>query len=119
MTDTTITMEQILHALHDLGADADAVADTLRARHITGTHNSASCPIANYLKQELQLPPETGAVYAYVHLIQMNMLVNQRTFVVMVTPPNPVREFIRRFDRSFRLFQSAFAYYPDLYQEPS
>jgi hypothetical protein len=90
----------VARLLADLGDTADAVADRLRALEIKGRRKEpCACPIANYLLSK------TDAVEVSV--------IQARSRFIILTPigsrwqrvpnPEPVGEFLKRFDQGVYL----------------
>lgn len=82
----------LLEALHELGGDSDEVAESLRKQGIKGLRGEhCHCPVANYLKSR----GFGGEVWGYPGPSVFRYV---STDVAVVGTPEPVFNFIRRFD---------------------
>ena len=91
-------MSRLTDLLAALGADPDAVANSLKAADVLGRPQQAcGCPVAVYLRRELSLGAgcvrvDKDAVWAY------DRVGDRKELWEMVPLPAPVAGFVRRFD---------------------
>jgi hypothetical protein len=116
------TDDEILAALSALGETPDDVADSLRAKQIRGGSSSNTCPIARYVRRTFAVPDRVVIAAGPFKLrIQAFSEENERGQVTdraatYVTHPEPVRQFISRFDgyATEASMLRTHRYYPDL-----
>lgn len=89
--------------LRDLGDSPEAVADTLRRAKIKGLQRKAEdCPIARYIAMRVrQCAPEAQVRVTVESVVDVELAVpdvGYCGYLVASSPPEPVVEFLERFD---------------------
>lgn len=85
-----MTDVEVLALLEGLGETADEVANSLRAAKVRGHRGTCgSCPIARHLHQQGVDSPS---------VLTLHVWVNRNSRSMRITLPQPVCDFVRRFD---------------------